>query len=326
MQPQAIAHNVADNVTHNSSACLTGANRHRARRLLFVAMLAIVATFACLPAATFAQESPANPAPEPTTTETSSDPAAETPPKLDEELLNDLSPESIDEQLDVDALEKAVDGMRTATDRLESGDLGDDTQSLQRKAVSELDRLIDLIKKQQQRDNQQQQQQQQNQEQQQQDQQDQQQQQQQNQQQNQQQQQSKPQSKKKMSRLQKQLQQERQRQRQKQQQQQQRQMGMAGGRMPRPQSQQPEPKPGGEDSPQPQDSSKELRERKLQQEKEKQRQAINDVWGHLPPQVRQELQSLYSEKYLPKYDELVRRYYEALAARSRKQRPRPTTP
>ena len=42
-----------------------------------------------------------------------------------------------------------------------------------------------------------------------------------------------------------------------------------------------------------------------------------DVWGHLPPQLRQELLNVYSEKYLPKYEDMVRRYYEALADESR---------
>ncbi|MGE0375716.1 MAG: hypothetical protein AB7I48_20130 [Planctomycetaceae bacterium] len=39
------------------------------------------------------------------------------------------------------------------------------------------------------------------------------------------------------------------------------------------------------------------------------------AWGHLPPKVREQMRSAFSETYLPKYDELVRRYYEALAAR-----------
>ena len=39
------------------------------------------------------------------------------------------------------------------------------------------------------------------------------------------------------------------------------------------------------------------------------------VWGHLPPKVREQMRSAFSETYLPEYDELVRRYYEALAAR-----------
>jgi hypothetical protein len=47
-------------------------------------------------------------------------------------------------------------------------------------------------------------------------------------------------------------------------------------------------------------------------------QLEKDVWGHLPPALRQELLNSYTEKFLPKYDELVRRYYEALAERNKR--------
>jgi hypothetical protein len=43
-----------------------------------------------------------------------------------------------------------------------------------------------------------------------------------------------------------------------------------------------------------------------------------DVWGHLPPALRQQLLNVYSEKFLPKYDDLVRKYYEALAEQNRR--------
>ncbi|MEX1233074.1 MAG: hypothetical protein WEB58_22685 [Planctomycetaceae bacterium] len=38
-----------------------------------------------------------------------------------------------------------------------------------------------------------------------------------------------------------------------------------------------------------------------------------DVWGHLPASVREQMLNLFSEKYLPRYEDLIRRYYEALA-------------
>ncbi|MFO1023200.1 MAG: hypothetical protein U0903_21300 [Planctomycetales bacterium] len=38
-----------------------------------------------------------------------------------------------------------------------------------------------------------------------------------------------------------------------------------------------------------------------------------DVWGHLPPAMRRELLNIYREKFIPKYDEMVRKYYEALS-------------
>lgn len=43
-----------------------------------------------------------------------------------------------------------------------------------------------------------------------------------------------------------------------------------------------------------------------------------DVWGHLPPNLRQQLLNVYSEKHLPQYEELIRAYYEALAEQSRR--------
>jgi hypothetical protein len=39
------------------------------------------------------------------------------------------------------------------------------------------------------------------------------------------------------------------------------------------------------------------------------------AWGHLPPKVREQMRSAFSEEYLPQYDALVRQYYEALARR-----------
>ncbi len=59
------------------------------------------------------------------------------------------------------------------------------------------------------------------------------------------------------------------------------------------------------------DRDAELREREV---------LVKDVWGHLPPSVRHELLNIYKEEYLPKYDELVRRYYQALAEQSREDR------
>jgi len=47
---------------------------------------------------------------------------------------------------------------------------------------------------------------------------------------------------------------------------------------------------------------------------------VKDVWGHLPPALREKLLNIYSEKYLPKYDSLIRRYFEALAEQGRESR------
>jgi hypothetical protein len=38
-----------------------------------------------------------------------------------------------------------------------------------------------------------------------------------------------------------------------------------------------------------------------------------DVWGHLPDRLRQEMDLYYREKFMPRYSELLRQYYAALA-------------
>ena len=50
------------------------------------------------------------------------------------------------------------------------------------------------------------------------------------------------------------------------------------------------------------------------------RQLVKDVWGHLPEALRQEILNVSDEKFLPKYEDQVRRYFEALVEESRKNR------
>lgn len=55
---------------------------------------------------------------------------------------------------------------------------------------------------------------------------------------------------------------------------------------------------------------------------ERRRNLATAVWGHLPDRVREEMLQSYSEEFLPEYEELVERYYEALAEqRLRSERP-----
>jgi hypothetical protein len=42
------------------------------------------------------------------------------------------------------------------------------------------------------------------------------------------------------------------------------------------------------------------------------RSLLREVWGHLPPAMREHVRVDFSETVLPAYDELVRRYFEAL--------------
>lgn len=43
------------------------------------------------------------------------------------------------------------------------------------------------------------------------------------------------------------------------------------------------------------------------------RDLATSVWGHLPARQRDRMQSRFSEQFLPQYEQLVRKYYEALA-------------
>jgi hypothetical protein len=40
---------------------------------------------------------------------------------------------------------------------------------------------------------------------------------------------------------------------------------------------------------------------------------IKEVWGHLPPKLREQLQSSSVEQFLPKYEQLIEAYYKRLA-------------
>jgi hypothetical protein len=45
---------------------------------------------------------------------------------------------------------------------------------------------------------------------------------------------------------------------------------------------------------------------------------FRDVWGHLPEQKRQEMDAYSRERFMPRYDELLRQYYRTLSEQSRK--------
>ncbi len=60
--------------------------------------------------------------------------------------------------------------------------------------------------------------------------------------------------------------------------------------------------------------------RSMEEERARRLQMVKDVWGHLPPHVREAMKTAFNEKYLPKYEDLVKKYYEALAEKNRKQK------
>jgi uncharacterized protein YaaR (DUF327 family) len=54
-------------------------------------------------------------------------------------------------------------------------------------------------------------------------------------------------------------------------------------------------------------------ERKASEEAARKKKLEMDVWGHLPPHLRDQLLNTYGEKVLPKYQNLVKQFYEALS-------------
>jgi len=59
------------------------------------------------------------------------------------------------------------------------------------------------------------------------------------------------------------------------------------------------------------------RTRDSRAELDRMRQMLNAVWGHLPPKVRDQLQSSAPEEFLPKYEKLIEEYYKRLAEERR---------
>lgn len=187
-------------------------------------------------------------------------------------------------------LERAIENMRSAKDRLAEEDTGADTRNLQSRAVDDLEKLLEALQNpppSQQNQNQSQSQ---------------------NQSQNQsrsQNQQRQRQSKSQQQRQRKQSSRNRRSQSQRQRQQQAQRQS------------QPQPQPG-ERAEQPTGAEERTDAARRKAEEEARRRSVaDDVWGHLPPSVREALQKSFNEKYLPKYEELVRRYYESLAEQNR---------
>lgn len=54
-------------------------------------------------------------------------------------------------------------------------------------------------------------------------------------------------------------------------------------------------------------------ERKAATEAARKKKLEIDVWGHLPPHLRDQLLNTYGERMLPKYEQLVKQFYEALS-------------
>lgn len=61
------------------------------------------------------------------------------------------------------------------------------------------------------------------------------------------------------------------------------------------------------------------RETESAEELVRRRELAKEIWGHLPPAMREQMLNVYGDKYLPKYEEVIRRYFEALAEQGRRE-------
>jgi hypothetical protein len=43
-----------------------------------------------------------------------------------------------------------------------------------------------------------------------------------------------------------------------------------------------------------------------------------DVWGHLPEKMRQEMDSYFKERFMPRYNDLLKQYYSSIAEQNKK--------
>ncbi|MSR58196.1 MAG: hypothetical protein EXS05_11030 [Planctomycetaceae bacterium] len=194
----------------------------------------------------------------------------------DEKLLEGLDPTGNPLETEIEKLERAIAGMRKASEKIEADDTSSKTLEVQKQVIQDLDDLLKLLRQQQQA------------------------------------QQSKSQQQKKQN------------QKKKDQQQKDRQ------KLPKQKlDPQNSGKPQEQAGQQPAERNDSDRSRDAQERAEAAKQALaeearrqqlfKDVWGHLPPHLRDAVLSSFNDKYLPKYEDLVKRYYEALAEKNRKQ-------
>jgi hypothetical protein len=208
------------------------------------------------------------------------DPAKKKPdPKADDQLIRTLNPAAGEANPEIERLERAIDGMRQAFRRMEKDDAGADTLELQRRVVADLEKLLELLKNR--RNNA-----------------------------------SNPppsdqtssdqtsqnQPRKSRSRLTR---------RELDPQNSGKRTETAASR--REQNARRNEREKAREAQERRDPAKAARDAE-----EHRRQMIKDVWGHLPPHLREAIGKTFNEKYLPKYEDLVKRYYEILAEKNRK--------
>ena len=90
--------------------------------------------------------------------------------------------------------------------------------------------------------------------------------------------------------------------------------GQPQGGTPKQQAQGNGGEPGGKDRKDAEGSEERTdSERKAAAEAARKKKLEIDVWGHLPPHLRDQLLNTYGERMLPKYEQLVKQFYEALS-------------
>ena len=93
-------------------------------------------------------------------------------------------------------------------------------------------------------------------------------------------------------------------------------MPMGGGKEPMPAKLEPKEGPMGGNMPEGQGDR--FGKASPKRENDKLADLYKDVWGHLPERLRQEMDLYYREQFMPRYSELLRRYYAALAEQKKK--------
>jgi hypothetical protein len=193
------------------------------------------------------------------------------PTAVDDESIKLPAIELLREANDeIDRLERAIEGMRQAQKRISAADTSGETQKIQQQVVHDLESILSLLKKQQQRQ-------------------------------------------KRQSQNQKQDQNQSQSERQKMQKGQTDPQNSSSKKNPEKSG---DPRDGRRNEGKSADSEERTDPARAAAEKARRAQMIKDVWGHLPPHVREAMLNSVSEKYLPKYEDLVKKYYETLAQKT----------
>jgi hypothetical protein len=93
-----------------------------------------------------------------------------------------------------------------------------------------------------------------------------------------------------------------------------------GGKEPRPAKLEPKEGPmgGQKDKPAGDGMADKFGKASPKRENDKLADLYKDVWGHLPDRLRQEMDLYYREQFMPRYSELLRQYYAALAEQRKK--------